>query len=505
MQMVGITLITTMLCSLFGGTTLLAVNKSGYIAYQENLINDLIVGEFSDINDLADLDLNDITVTADAPSHLYLTLYQNYTNDLHESALRQAAITSGYNYFTVKHVIEDNQIDGLAGEDINSKRAEAEAVNNLYIDELTITKAGAELLRDTYFFDRYANGVSTDSDFDLVNDLQTIHNLLFVGTPPTLIESNPNLIKTSVFDQLSAGDPDSNITTTTPESITAPRQNQDGADSIEPADSSENYCPADPELLAILQDYNESQSVNSSATNNGGSRPTGNQIPYAPKRLSDALRQGNSKCKEGQFFCVEIEKTYTRTQNYFPGDSSCVACQISLMNEDISNNLLSGGSLYPGRVTGLLGEAAECKEVLLNLPLDLNISLEAKPFVPEGNSAADRLLSESPEDFAPVKQPIDDLITTQQNAIGRFLARNSNSSLVDITENKRSLDSEIKSRQQTYNLAADASNDPATASGFTQELVPKMRQFNAYLDSFSRQISDIGLIIEEMAQKKSCS
>ena len=452
-------------------------------------VANLITAKLDDVDDLSQLSIADFELDADTPSNLYLRLYEQKISNIEELALKNTSLISGYNYFTVRDVVLQDSVDLLDGP-IEAKQAQAAQINAIYTDELVLAQTSTDLLLNTYFFDIYANGDEGDAEFDLVSDLQTIHDLMFVGRPPTYLANNPNTSKKDLFNVSldnaltigrSAAGPSGIVSTET-----APAETQ----------TSGQLCPADPELLALLTDRRTANAALSSET-------TETAVPiakYTPRPLSEFLQPVPFKCEPGVFFCVDIEKIYERTQNYFPGDEDCVACQISKINETMEKELLPK-NLYPGKVTGLFGETAECTESFLRLPLGLNITLEGKPVISDKNRALEELTGKKPADSEPKKQPADNI--TPSIAITK--SNPYNQTQLEIAARADKITNNINA-VLLANASAKTGSDKVTQyQGFAQNIKPKMQEFNSYLEKFQLQMLQLSQTVNDFATKPLCN
>jgi len=480
-------------------------NEVGNIAMANNFTDQFrtelslnIENQAEDVSDLEDLALNDFELTSDPDSamNLYLTLLNRDLNVAYDEALSQTAKTNNINYFEV--------IAALSGQTDANK---AKAIKTSFESEYKLSRQAIDLIDRNYFFDIYANGLD-DSEFDLIIDLQNLHETLFTGRPETPLRStkSPDELERSFLEEpapqtkktLSNGNNQQRTSTQTTQTSQALEA------SIDQASLALNFCPVDPELSALLnqdKDTNDTTADNSNQNNNSTGSSNLGLTPEPSRSLANLLSVENRDCPPGSIFCYEIEKIYERTQNYFPGDSDCVACQISRINKTLNNDLLPE-DLYPGKVTGNFGEMSECSAAFFNIPLLDNLSLEFKPLTDQNNDALDALLK------TPVAKQNSERIQAineqkNSNQVAKAKSRTGNN-VLDLTQTLSETEDQTKIGVAQQTSANQGSENATSQNAFTLYLVPKMQEFNNSLNALKTQIEALDNKLNILLNRPAC-
>ncbi len=444
------------------------------------------------VSSLSDLQLNDFTMeSADQPSNLYLLLYQLKESDSHEGALAQTAVESGYDYFTVRNAIEQGSLDDL-GQGVADQQTELQRLRSLYEAALPIQQTRFNLVIQNHFQQVFADGDSLNADFDLILDLQEMHDQLFVGKPPTFFEADPSYPVNPNFQRPR-------------QELPSKFESNQSAQIAENGEVSPNFCPVDPALSAALLASNSLQeqegevvSNNSQIARSGNSRgASGN---FVASLFEDVIPDSPIPCEPGQFFCATLEKEYDYAQNYFPGEQTCVACRFAKINENMAK--LMGDTLYPGKITGKLGELAECKDAFYTLPLDVNISFLPNPVPKYNEKVAEQIAKQKAADLAEkLKQQPQDISYLNSQQIG-----NTSSSILDIIDQRGQI--LAATNQQAINqsnVKKSSLTAPTVDVGIPSEVVQKIQEFNQYLIAYQKLLLEISALVEVISQKPNCS
>lgn len=458
-----------------------------------------IENQAEDISDLEDLKLSDFELTNDTDSamNLYLTLLNRDLNIAYDEALSQTAKTNNIDYFEV--------IAALSGQTDANK---AKAVKTSFESEYKLSRQAIDLIDRNYFFDIYANGLD-DAEFDLIIDLQNLHETLFTGRPNTPFRStkSPDELERSFLDEpaIQTKKPLSNGSN----QQRTPAQIGQTSQALEASADQEslalNFCPVDPELSAILNQNNDNTNTVENSPRNQNNNGSGSSnlglTPEPSRSLANLLSAENRDCPPGSIFCYEIEKIYDRTQNYFPGDSDCVACQISRINKTLNNDLLPE-DLYPGKVTGNFGEMSECSAAFFNIPLLDNLSLEFKPLTDQNNNALDALLKTPVAKQNPERiQAINELKTSNQ--VAKAKSRTGNN-VLDLTQTLSETEDQTKIGVAQQTSANQGSENATSQNAFTLYLVPKMQEFNNSLNALKTQIEALDNKLNTLLNRPAC-
>ena len=458
-----------------------------------------IENQAEDVSDLEDLKLSDFELTNDTDSamNLYLTLLNRDLNIAYDEALSQTAKTNNIDYFEV--------IAALSGQTDANK---AKAVKTSFESEYKLSRQAVDLIDRNYFFDIYANGLD-DAEFDLIIDLQNLHEILFTGRPDTPFRStkSPDELERSFLEEpaIKTKKPLSNGSN----QQRTPAQIAETTQALEASADQEslalNFCPVDPELSAILNQNNDTSNTAENSTRNQNNNGSGSSnlglTPEPSRSLANLLSAENRDCPPGSIFCYEIEKIYDRTQNYFPGDSDCVACQISRINKTLNNDLLPE-DLYPGKVTGNFGEMSECSAAFFNIPLLDNLSLEFKPLTDQNNNALDALLKTPVAKQNPERiQAINELKTSNQ--VAKAKSRTGNN-VLDLTQTLSETEDQTKIGVAQQTSANQGSENATSQNAFTLYLVPKMQEFNNSLNALKTQIEALDNKLNTLINRPAC-
>lgn len=502
--------------------------------YRE-VVNSRIIEQVNGLNDLSEIDVLDFELSNE-PSNLYLGMLNLSGNEVHRQALEATSVVTGQSIFAVRDIIENN-----GNFDFGIPPAQTQAligqIQNIYTEEKLLAELAIETTASQFFFERYTNAID-DAEFDLITDLQLIHELLFTERPPTYIESDPSKrgrnpfrdshlgrLRDLVTSQNSASPTDGSTGGQAGEGTGVVDEGTSAeVNEVDSGNSDDSFCPVDPELAAMVSAYNEtfgSQPVSDSDENednfanndprdnndSGAGNNTnvnGEGSGFTTRSIASRFQQDNSPfpCEEGQFFCVEIIKEFARTKNYFPGDSDCTACRISRINQQLTNNVLKK-NLSPGKVTGNFGELAECKEAYINLPLNLNVRFEGKPIIkqdedlisdlanPEVRSKSNQILSKLNN------QDIDQLVAAR-------VAQN-NANLVDIGLKAQQRLDELGTNLQTLSLASSDSQKVNFYKSLNTDLLPQIQGFNQMLRTTTEQLTFMLRTFDEFISNPSCN
>ncbi len=458
-----------------------------------------IENQAEDVSDLEDLKLSDFELTNDTDSamNLYLTLLNRDLNIAYDEALSQTAKTNNIDYFEV--------IAALSGQTDANK---AKTIKTSFGSEYKLSRQAIDLIDRNYFFDIYANGLD-DAEFDLIIDLQNLHEILFTGRPDTPFRStkSPDELERSFLDEpaIKTKKPLSNGSN----QQRTPAQIAETTQALEASADQEslalNFCPVDPELSAILNQNNDNTNTVENSPRNQNNNGSGSSnlglTPEPSRSLANLLSAENRDCPPGSIFCYEIEKIYDRTQNYFPGDSDCVACQISRINKTLNNDLLPE-DLYPGKVTGNFGEMSECSAAFFNIPLLDNLSLEFKPLTDQNNNALDALLKTPVAKQNPERiQAINELKTSNQ--VAKAKSRTGNN-VLDLTQTLSETEDQTKIGVAQQTSANQGSENATSQNAFTLYLVPKMQEFNNSLNALKTQIEALDNKLNTLINRPAC-
>lgn len=462
-------------------------------------LNLSIENQAQDVSDLDELELSAFELTSDPDSamNLYLTLLNRDLNIAYDEALSQTAKTNNIDYFEV--------IAALSGQTDANK---AKTIKTSFESEYKLSRQAVDLIDRNFFFDIYANGLD-DAEFDLIIDLQNLHEILFTSRPETPLRStkSPRDLERSFLEE-PALKTKKNLTNANNQQSTNPQtgqvnqalENSSDEDSIDL-----NFCPVDPELSDLLN-QNDDTSDTTNGSNQNQNNGTGSSklglTPEPSRNLANLLSAENRDCPPGSLFCYEIEKIYDRTQNYFPGDSDCVACQISRINKTLNNDLLSE-DLYPGKVTGNFGEMSECSAAFFNIPLvDINLSLEFKPLSDQNNDALEALLATPTTKQNPERQQgISESNNTNQVAKAQ---NRTGDNVLDLTQTLSETENQTKIGVAQQTSANQGSENATSQNAFTLYLVPKMQEFNNSLNALKTQIQALDNKLNTLLNRPAC-
>lgn len=447
---------------------------------------------------------------------LYLRMYKKMNADPAKSATKNSATKFKMSEEDIKKVTKQGDLAPLFGKDknptldtINEKYSK---VYEEYQTSLATENLKADLTAAADPGEVFADGDTSNSEFDLLYDLTVIEVILFNESSvssfggefqmPDFDFSDPE--ETAAINEL-FGNEEAAVNEDVIETISEQEDKEFNA--LECLPGEENN------IGNALNDFENDQSGSQTGTtgeqNNLGDAVLGEDgfpIAETDEWLKTYL------CPDGAFFCIDIEfdvkssKVYSKTDN-------CVACHVSNINKEMDK--LIGKPLSPNKVSGNIFEVTKCKSAFSNIGANMNVITVAVPppnqaktdlmnqlniekewtnfqekykmFFYDTNtqqpeqSLTDRAYNKALTNSSPEK-PLNELVTKSEEI--------SNSKTTEQNKEQTTKDKELTAEIQNKQF---------------QNLIVEMDSFNTYFNSIKDLLTKMVEACNELANKPYCS
>lgn len=291
---------------------------------------------------------------------------------------------------------------------------ELEKIRKSHNEKLIIGKLKADLESEVQPSEMFSNGDTSDSGFDLLNDLYRMEKILFDTSKPVDVGGNQLANDTGVAGRApaaSAGNDGNSGANSVAASVIPGGSSSGNANSSGAGASSgnsktavdPNVCLVDEDLEKALDTLNaESQTDprlrNQTATDEGVDNSANDDVDLfgTDDDLLGSSENGaelvapNAADWENPVFCGDVLcitiDAKMKTVQPVPGSSDCVACHVLSINASMKK--LLSKSLLPGKLTGNVGEPAKCKEATAQsfTAIGLNVVAIPSPVKNPGNN-----------------------------------------------------------------------------------------------------------------------
>ena len=341
---------------------------------------------------------------------LYKNIYEEMKTKPTETALKNTSNSSGYSEEDLKDIVNGANLSALINKNPNADQLELNEifsnVLNSYERELDVQTLKSEIESAMKPSEIFSDGDLTNSDFDLLIDLQTIEIILFRDSAPSQFGGEFILdpdVKKKIEDELAGIEPDVEIDIDKLNKDN--KKDSNGADS-ETSNTEEENSGINPlacfdgngSLTNALENFDKEQEESGSGTNDGskgdssgngdknGSGVGNNKDDggdYDPLKAEEGDWPSSTLCPDGAPVCIEINFGISSGGTTYSPKNNCIACHIEMLNKELENVL--GHPLSANKLTGNLLEVPKCKTAISSLPLDMNIITVAVPAAQQAN------------------------------------------------------------------------------------------------------------------------
>ena len=361
------------------------------------------------------------------------------------------------------------------------------------------------------------NNETSDSPFDLIQDLTDLEKILFNSQSEVLLDGMFESQKLSGLPmgfsnvQPSGSTPDNNQEESSqggdnndqdPNEGQTPDTQSGDIDLIPQSQTSE--CDLDPDLSDQLKELDENKNSNQTGSNDqdreaqpgGDNKPdekpdeerqntqvTSRDQATSPLPFSDYPTL-NNECPEDQMFCLKQENIMGRWGLVIPEDRNCIACKVSQIKAGMSQVLAV--NLVPKKVTGNFGEFPYCKEELKKSLILFDFRILSRPM--RADDPTTEVTQANVSDILPSISPLETSTIPTRNILER-------------DEEASNLEQAIQAANVESDRFTDEIND--LKQGYT-DILSRIDLFNRHMKTISTGIKSLRDNANELTKKKKC-
>jgi hypothetical protein len=433
---------------------------------------------------------SDLKIKTDEAPNIYLVLY-NEMEIQAERKVNQSLKAQGIN----------SQAVGDLETGVNQQADYAES----YEEELHFFRQLSAHQNEAIALEMYTNGTKRDAEFDLLDDLQKIENILFArredgqlgpaisrsnGRAPGGVEFEPTATRTI-------------IETETTDSDESEEETQEDSPVIH---ESGEICQLDDLLadeLEIFAELVETESEDTDTDTDDSTDDTSteeSETDISTKSLGSFIKRDNECDAVFCFYTEEIRVTETA---YFPDDNGCIACVLENLAESLTE--LNSDSVYPRKVSGNFLEPNMCKGALRNMKLDLSVRLVERPIF--SSDPVDSVTELSARGFirdlrnrrssSQRQDEVDDAIAAQ-------VALGATTDITELSGQNEEIAAQVRLEQEIQQGLYPVSSSLDAASVLTQDLHQRMSSMWIYFDSYNQMLASIQSSLNTISSKPVC-
>jgi len=265
----------------------------------------------------------------------------------------------------------------------------------------------------------FANGDTSDSGFDLVNDLNIIEELLFlksrpidVGAPFSALSNGGGLVggisaggsEVGGNNVGGSGEGGGGFGAVIGGGAGALAAGVNGVNGVSPAagELNPNVCFEDDAYKYALDQFEEKSKTDSNyrdksteppntpvSDNSSGGATSSDPLPIIPTKPANAPPApadnwlGDKLCND--VFCLQVNVVSEPVTSAYASSDNCIACHTEKINEVLAETV--SHSLTPSKAPGNLGESASCKKAVGTAfsSINMNVYAIAVPVSPPTN------------------------------------------------------------------------------------------------------------------------
>ncbi|MFC1655881.1 hypothetical protein ACFL3C_03365 [Patescibacteria group bacterium] len=311
---------------------------------------------------------------------MYLNIYVEVNDKPEKKATKAAASKLGMSEDQVSSVAKQGDLSSLyeSSKTLDKTHQQYIKVLDSYNKALATESLRTELEQAVKPSEIFADGDTSNSDFDLIHDLSIIEEILFNEKSKSDFGgtfNSPSVDTTDSGEQEELADlfDDPSLLPDEEGDDEAPKEDDEG---LEPLECFEG----DDALTNSLQDFEDEQATQAEAgAGEGEEDPFGDETTEEeefPKAPEDEWSL-DDLCPDGAPFCIDIEFIMKKASiGPFKGSKSdCVECTVQKINKAFDDTLAK--PLSANKVTGNVLEVAKCKKSLTVLPANMKITTVA--------------------------------------------------------------------------------------------------------------------------------
>lgn len=481
---------------------------SNPVTIAANQVNDKAVFQYLDAAKNSDIeDLTNIDFSEDIPN-AYLSIAKFYLSDAQDLV---------FDSLSNEFVVSESVIRDVVLNNKQPKNLNAVNVRERYRQASKDLKKIQEQKITTYAREVFMNNETSDSPFDLIQDLTDLEKILFNSQSEVLLDGMFESQKLSGLPmgfsnvQPSGSTPDNNQEESSqggdnndqdPNEGQTPDTQSGDIDLIPQSQTSE--CDLDPDLSDQLKELDENENSNQTGSNDqdreaqpgGDNKPdekpdeerqntqvTSRDQATSPLPFSDYPTL-NNECPEDQMFCLKQENIMGRWGLVIPEDRNCIACKVSQIKAGMSQVLAV--NLVPKKVTGNFGEFPYCKEELKKSLILFDFRILSRPM--RADDPTTEVTQANVSDILPSISPLETSTIPTRNILER-------------DEEASNLEQAIQAANVESDRFTDEIND--LKQGYT-DILSRIDLFNRHMKTISTGIKSLRDNANELTKKKKC-
>jgi len=455
--------------------------------------------------------------------NLYLEVYKSSTGKAAENTIKNVADKYSISKENIEKIIKKGDLSALVESD---KNATIDQLQMKYMKMANDYKATMETenMRNTLESkvtpsEIYADGNTSNSDFDLLYDLNVVEAILFNKSTPSSYTNQfqTPIIKIVTDEDLKAlrdlfKDQDQREAEQAREALLQVEGQTAAPVAAETKGTNPLSClQEDDTLTNALSDFqDQKESKEAAAVEDGQETKTEGEIivpegpitsENLPKAPSDDWKS-TTLCDEGKIFCISIdfEMRLAELGNY-PKEANCIACHIQKINEELDKIIKKPTS--PNKVTGNFMEMPKCKTSFTNIASSMNIITKAVPPPLQKKTDAFHTVNIETE-----WKKVNDTYKTPQT--GGTATRKAlmdappDATLEDVQKRSTQISSSIQQQQQQTVQTTQKENTTETQNTKFQLLINEINKMNGYFKSIKDTFEKLKKPCEELANKSKC-
>lgn len=314
---------------------------------------------------------------------MYLNIYVEVNDKPEQAATKSVAGKFGMNEEQISNIAKNGDISSLykSSNTLETTHQQYLKILDSYNNALATENLRTDLQQTVKPSEIFADGDTSNSDFDLIQDLSIIEKILFNesstskfgGTfnSPDVDTTDPDELEelADLFD-----DPSLLPEEEGEEEEAALEEEKEGLDPLECFDE-------DDTLTSSLQAFEDEQAAQAESADGTGEEGTsgdtaGSEDEEFPKATEDDWSLDDF-CPDGAPFCINIEFIVKQASlgSLKGSKSDCIECTVQKINKAFDNTLAK--PLSANKLTGQVLEVPKCKKSLTVLPANMKITTVA--------------------------------------------------------------------------------------------------------------------------------